>query len=99
MAGAGISHRLVGLFQLLHQVFRFRDGRVDAVVESAIKAINGAVNLGQVVLILSEATVKDESSLEVLAIGGEAEGLAATPAETTNGKLAVAGWNLEGMVA
>src|SRR5580765_3075190 len=91
VAGAWIGHRLIRFSDLLHKLLRFWYGAVDSGVIFGIEAINGALNLRQVILILSELTVEDKRRLQVLAVGREAERLAAAPAKAAHRDLAIAG--------
>src|SRR5262249_26470427 len=49
-------------------------------------------------LIHKHRTVENEGGFEIGAISGESPCLAASPAETTDGELAVAGWQLDDII-
>src|SRR5687768_9366359 len=89
VAGALVDHRLEGLAQLLHRRLGGRQGGVDALVVAAVEAVDGGLDLRQLVAGVLEGAVEDEGGREVGAMGGEAEALPAPPAEAGHGHLPV----------
>ncbi len=91
VAGAVVSHRLVGLAGLLHQLLRLGDRHRHARVVAAVEAVHRAGDALGVGLLVGAGPVKDERRLDVLVVRGEAERLAAAPTEAGDRDLAVAG--------
>lgn len=88
VAGALVGDRLVLLAGGLHGLGGGGDGGVDAHVVAGVEAVDGRGDGGDVG---RRGAVEDEGGAEVVARGGEGEGLAAAPAEAGDEELAVGG--------